>query len=63
MALSITAMDQIRIRTARPCDAEAIAEMMTQPTVYRNTVQPPHTTPEAWRKRLEANDPTGHQAL
>ena len=56
-------MDQIRIRTARPCDAEAIAEMMTQLTVYRNTVQPPHTTPEAWRKRLEANDPTGHQAL
>jgi len=41
----------------RPSDAEAIAEIMTQPQVYAGTLQLPHTTPESWRKRLEANDP------
>jgi len=42
----------------RPSDAEAITEIMTQPQVYRNTLQMPHTTPEVWRKRLEGNDPS-----
>lgn len=51
-------MDQIRIRMARPSDAEAFAEIMTQPQVYYGTLQLPHTTPEAWRKRLEGNDPS-----
>lgn len=50
-------MDPIRIRMARPSDAEAFAEIMTQPQVYYGTLQLPHTTPESWRKRLEANDP------
>ncbi|WP_374711653.1 GNAT family N-acetyltransferase [Symbiobacterium terraclitae] len=50
-------MDQIRIRMARPSDAEAFAEIMTQPGVYYGTLQLPHTTPESWRKRLEGNDP------
>ncbi|MBP2018275.1 putative acetyltransferase [Symbiobacterium terraclitae] len=50
-------MDEIRIRMARPSDAEAFAEIMTQPQVYYGTLQLPHTTPESWRKRLEGNDP------
>ncbi|MFS8639430.1 MAG: GNAT family N-acetyltransferase [Symbiobacteriaceae bacterium] len=50
-------MDQIKIRMARPSDAEAFAEILAQPAVYYNTFQLPHTTPEVWRKRLEANDP------
>lgn len=50
-------MDQIQIRMARPSDADAFAEIMTQPKVYHGTLQLPHTTPEPWRKRLESNDP------
>lgn len=50
-------MDKIRIRMCRPSDAEAMAEIMTQPQVYAGTLQLPHTTPESWRKILEANDP------
>jgi len=51
-------MGEIRIRMARPSDAEAFAEIMSQPQVYHGTLQLPHTTPEAWRKRLEGNDPS-----
>lgn len=40
-------MDRIRIRMCRPSDAEAMAEIMMQPQVYANTLQLPHTTPEA----------------
>lgn len=50
-------MDKVRIRMCRPSDAEAFAEIMTQPQVYAGTLQLPHATPEAWRSRLEANDP------
>jgi len=50
-------MDQIRIRMARPSDADAWAEIMCQPKVYHGTLQLPHTTPELWRSRLEKNDP------
>lgn len=51
-------MAEVRIRMGRPSDAEALAEIMTQPRVVWGTLQLPHTTPESWRKRLEANDPS-----
>lgn len=50
-------MEQIGIRMARPSDAEAFAEIMSRPQVYYGTLQPPHTTPESWRKKLEGIDP------
>ncbi len=50
-------MAEVRIRMARVSDAEAFCEIMTQPAVYAGTLQVPHQTPEAWRKRLEGNDP------
>jgi len=50
-------MAEVRIRMARVGDAEAFCEIMTQPAVYVGTLQLPHQTPEAWRKRLEGNDP------
>jgi len=56
-------VDQIKIRMARPSDAEAYAEMMTQPRVYHGTLGLPHTTPEAWRRRLESYDPNYEYVL
>ncbi|MFZ5815131.1 MAG: GNAT family N-acetyltransferase [Bacillota bacterium] len=50
-------MADLRIRMARPSDAEAFCEIMSQPSVYWGTLQLPHGTPENWRKRLEGNDP------
>lgn len=50
-------MAEITIRMARPCDAEAHCEIMSQPSVVWGTHQLPHQTPEAWRKRLEGSDP------
>lgn len=50
-------MPGIKVRMVRPSDAEAFCELMTRPGVVWGTLQLPHQTPEAWRKRLEANDP------
>mgnify|MGYP001205046204 CR=1 FL=1 len=49
-------MTAITIRMARPSDAEAFYEIVTGPAVVWGTLQLPHQTPEAWRKRLEGND-------
>lgn len=56
-------MAEVRVRMARPSDAEALAEIMTQPQVVWGTLQLPHTTPESWRKRLEGNDPSYDYSL
>ena len=56
-------MADIRIRMARPADAEALADIMTQPNVIWGTLQLPHATPESWRKRLEGNDPSYNYVL
>lgn len=53
----------ITIRMARPSDAEAFCEIVTGPTAVWGTLQLPHQTPEAWRKRLEGNDPTWDYVL
>lgn len=49
-------MTEVAIRMVRPSDAEALYEIMSQPGVVWGTLQLPHQTPEAWRKRLEGND-------
>lgn len=49
-----------RIRTARPEDAEDVAEIAAQPRVIWGTLQLPGERPAQWRKRLEGNDP--HQS-
>lgn len=44
----------IRIRAARPHDAEAIATMQALPGVRHGTLRLPYPTPEEVRRRLEA---------
>jgi putative acetyltransferase len=56
-------MAEIKIRMARPSDADAYCEITTQASVVWGTLQLPHQTPEAWRKRLEGNDPNFDYAL
>lgn len=51
------------IRAARPGDAEPLAALHCLPGFRHGTLRPPHVTPEAIRKRLEAAAGEAHSLL
>jgi putative acetyltransferase len=53
----------LKIRAARPGDAEAIAELQSLPGVRFGTLRLPYPRPETVRRRLEAMDEGSHELL
>lgn len=50
-------MPQILLRREEPTDADAIAAVMSDESVYAGTLQPPHASHQQWRDRLAAFEP------
>lgn len=50
-------MPQILIRREEPSDADAIAAIMSDESVYAGTLQPPHASHQQWRDRLAKFEP------
>jgi len=49
----------LHLRRARADDARDVAALMSEPSVYRQTLQMPHASEAWWRERLAAMDKPG----
>ena len=56
-------VEGLTIRRAEPDDCAALYEMFASPKLYANTLQLPHPSREAWRKRLAEPGEGGHNIV